>query len=423
MTIDPTVVRSEFPSLATGAVFLDNPGGTQVPHAVVERMRDYLLRTNANQGGAFPTSQASDAVIDETRQGVADFINAARREEVVFGANMTTLTFGLSRAIAKDLKPGDEIIVTRLDHDANITPWSLVAEERGCTLRWLDFEVEDCTLRVEALENLLRSRTRLVAVGYASNAVGTLNPIAQIVERAHQVGARCFVDAVHYAPHGPIDVQDLGCDFLALSAYKFFGPHVGVLYGKYEHLERLRPAKVRPASDDPPEKFETGTLNIEGLAGTLAALTYLKRLGEHFGVEHAERYAADFSGRRLLLKQAMTAVRAREMELSRSLIETLSAIPGLKIYGITDLKRLDRRVPTVSFTLGGMRPRPVAEALARAGVYAWDGNHYALSVTERLGLGGSGGTVRVGAVHYNTLEEVERLGEVLREIVAQVKKG
>jgi cysteine desulfurase family protein (TIGR01976 family) len=359
---------------------------------------------------------ASDAVIEEARQAVADFLNAGRPEEIIFGANMTTLTLGLSRALARELGPGDEIVVTRLDHDANIAPWLLIAEDRGCTVRWVDFDVEDCTLRLDQLEAALGSRTRLVAVGYASNAVGTINPVGRISELAHQAGALCFIDAVQYAPHGPIDVQALGCDFLVVSAYKFFGPHLGALYGRLDHFERLRPYKVRSAPHQPPGKFETGTANHEGIAGTLGAVEYLGWLGETYGTEHAPRYVGAFHGRKLQLKQAMSAIRSHEMELSRALIEELSGIPGLRIWGLTDGEVLDRRVPTVSFTLEGHSPRQVAEELGEAGIYVWDGNYYALAVTERLGLEASGGMVRVGLAHYNTPEEIERLGKAMRSI-------
>ncbi len=414
MALDVTAVRERFPALTSGAVFFDNPGGTQVPDVVVDRMVDYLVTTNANHGGAFRTSRESDAVLDEARRAVADFVNAERAEEIIFGPNMTTLTFGLSRALARELRQGDEIIVTRLDHDANIAPWLLVAEDRGCRVHWVDFDVEDCTLRIEQLEAALSERTRLVAVGYASNAVGTINPVGSIVRLAHQAGALCFIDAVQYAPHGPIDVRALDCDFLVVSAYKFFGPHLGALYGKFEHLDRLRAYKVRPAPDDPPGKFETGTANHEGIAGTLGALEYLAWLGEAFGGEHAENYGRSFQGRRLLLKQAMSSIRAYEMGLSRALLETLGEVPGLRVYGLADVRAVDRRVPTVSFTLEGWEPRAVAAALDAAGIYVWDGNYYALAVTERLGLEERGGMVRVGLVHYNTLDEVARLGEVLR---------
>jgi cysteine desulfurase family protein (TIGR01976 family) len=416
MSIDRSRVRSEFPALASDVIFFDNPAGTQVPKQVVERMRQYLLTTNANQGGVFATSIASDEIVAQARKAMAHFLNAARAEEIVFGANMTTITLALSRTLSRELQPGDEIIVTRLGHDANITPWTLVAEERGCTIRWVDFDVEDCTLRLEQLENQLNERTRLVAVGYASNAVGTINPVERIVGLAHEAGALCFVDAVQYAPHGPIDVRALGCDFLVISAYKFFGPHVGILYAKHEHLERLRPYKVRPAPADPPGKFETGTYNFEGIAGLLGTLEYLAWLGKTFGAEHAERLDDVVPEMGLYLKQAMSAVRASEMELSRELIQTLSAIPGLTIYGLTDPNSLDRRVPTVSFRLEGHSPRQVAQRLAQSSINVWNGNYYALAVTERLGVEEDGGMVRIGLVHYNTVDEIEVLGSSLRKI-------
>jgi cysteine desulfurase family protein (TIGR01976 family) len=416
MMLEPDHIRSQFPALTSEAVFFDNPGGTQIPNQVADRMVDYLVTKNANHGGAFATSQASDAMVTEARQAAADFLCAESPEQIIFGPNMTTLTLGLSRALARELREGDEIIVTRLDHDANIAPWLLVAEDRGCRVQWVDFDVEDCTLRLDQLESALNERTRLVAVGYASNAVGTINDVRTVVARAHAAGAMVYVDAVQYAPHGPIDVQALDCDFLVVSAYKFFGPHMGVLYGKADHLERLRPYKVRPAPDQPPDKFETGTGNFEGMAGVLGALEYLAWLGQTFGSEHAEALAHTYAGRRLHLKQAATCIRAYEMELSRLLINTLTPVPGLHIWGITDLRSLDHRVPTVSFTLEGHHPRQVAEHLNRSGIYVWDGNYYALAVTERLGLEQHGGMLRVGLAHYNTREEINRLGEALARL-------
>jgi cysteine desulfurase family protein (TIGR01976 family) len=418
MALDPTVIRSNFPALASGAIFLDNPGGTQVAQQTLDAMLDYLVNTNANHGGAFATSLASDELIHDARMAVADFLNAPSPEGIIFGPNMTTLTFNLSRSLALELNSGDEIVVTHLDHDANITPWTLIAEQCGCQVHWLDIDVEDCTLRLDQLHRLLNERTKLVAVGYASNAVGTINPVAEIISAAHQVGALCFVDAVQYAPHGPIDVQALDCDFLVVSAYKVFGPHVGALYGKRSLLERLRAYKVRPAPIEPPGKFETGTQNHEGIAGIFGALKYLTDLGKRFGGEYVGHYSENFEGRRLLLKQAMAAIRDYEMKLSHVLIDTLSKIPSLTIWGITSERDLDRRVPTVSFTMEGLHPRDIAEALGAVGIYVWDGNYYALAVTERLGVEKRGGMVRVGLTHYNTLEEVERLGEALQKLGA-----
>ncbi|HEY5571591.1 MAG TPA: cysteine desulfurase-like protein [Anaerolineales bacterium] len=418
MTLDLSTIREQFPALENKAIFLDNPAGTQVPQAVLDRMTAYLTETNANHAGAFETSRQSDALVDEARGAAADFLNASRAEEIVFGPNMTSLTFDLSRAIGRRLRPGDEILVTRLDHDANITPWVMVAEERGCTVRWVDFSPEDGTLNMDDLQAALDSGPRLLAVGYASNALGTINPVKKIVEMAHEVGAWVYVDAVQYAPHGPIDVQELESDFLVCSAYKFFGPHVGLLYGRYHLLDELTAYRVRPAPSDPPGKFETGTGNFEGVAGVLGALEYLEWLGETFGEQYTEKYSERYAGRRLRLKQAMAAIRAYEYELTRSLLDVLEETPGVTIYGITDSRRLEERVPTVSFTLKDWHPRRVAEELDKENIYVWDGNYYALAVTERLGLEESGGMVRVGPVHYNTVEEIERLGEALRRIAS-----
>lgn len=417
MKLEPGSVRAEFPALSRDHIFFDNPGGTQVPRRVIDRMVDYLEKTNANHGGAFPTSIASDEILDEAHRAMADFLNADDPREIVFGPNMTSLTLSLSRALARDFKPSDEIVVTRLDHDANIAPWLLIAEDRGCTVRWLDFDVEDCTLQVERLAGLLNDHTRLVAVGYASNAVGTINPVAEIVHSAHEAGALCYVDAVQYAPHGPIDVKSLEADFLVVSAYKFFGPHVGALYGKFDLLDRLRAYKVRPAANEPPGKFETGTQNHEGLAGALGAIEYLADLGESYGKEYLAGLASTYRGRRLRLKAAMASIQAHELDLSRELIRTLQEHPGVRIWGITDERELHRRVPTVSFTHERRSPRTIAERLGREGIYVWDGNYYALAVTERLGLESRGGMVRVGAAHYNTSAEVKRLGEALRKIL------
>ena len=411
-------VRQQFPSLDRADVFLDNPGGTQIARQSAERIQRYLLECNANHGGAFKSSIESDQVLDEAHQAMADFLNAASANEIVFGPNMTTLTLSLSRALARTLNPGDEILVTRLDHDANISPWLLSAEDRGCHVTWVDFDVEDCTLSLEDFARALERRPKIAAFGYASNAVGTINPVRKLTGMAHEVGALVFIDAVQYAPHGPIDVQDLGCDFLACSAYKFFGPHVGALYGRYDLLDGLRPYKVRPASDLPPGKFETGTQNHEGIAGVLGALEYLEWIGGQFGAGQAEGLReSGYTGRRMALKQAMSAIRAYEFELSRALIQTIEAIPGVRIHGITDLRHLDQRVPTVSFTWDGRHPRQVAEMFGKHGIYVWDGNYYALAVTERLGVEASGGMLRVGAAHYNTSQEISRLGEALEKIV------
>jgi len=416
MTLDIPQIRSKFPALKRDAVFLDNPAGTQIAQKSLDRMNQYLVEMNANAHGAFATSRESDLVLDEARAAAADFLGAARPEEVVFGPNMTSLTFNLSRSLAHWLNPGDEIVVTRLDHDANITPWTLIAEERDCTVRWVGFDVEDGTLRLDTLEAALENNPKLVAVGYASNALGTINPVQKITEMAKAAGALVFIDAVQYAPHGPIDVQEIGCDFFTCSSYKFFGPHMGLLYGKYDLLDELKAYKVRPADDGTPDKFETGTKSHEGIAGILGALEYLEWIGETFGQDYAEKYADRYAGRSLRLRQAMAAIRAYEYEISRATIETLKAVPGLRLYGLDDIRRLEERVPTFAFTMEGYSPHEIAEKLDQHNIYVWDGNYYALAVTERLDVEKSGGMVRVGPVHYNTVEEIERLGEALRSL-------
>ena len=412
-------LRMEFPALQQEAggrplVFMDGPGGTQVHGSVIEAMGRYLTEANSNAGGAFLFSQRTDETIALARSALADLLNASRPEEIVFGPNMTSLTFNLSRAIGRTLSPGDEIVVTRLDHDANIAPW-LALEERGVVIRHVDFDPADCTLDLDSLGNAITPRTKLVALGYASNAVGTINDVARAASLAHAVGAWLYVDAVHYAPHGPIDVQALDCDFLVCSVYKFFGPHLGALYGRYELLESLPAYKARPAGNAPPHKFETGTQNFEATAGATAAVDYLASVGRRFGPEQAGRYA-QYEGRRQQLKMGMAAIRAYEAGLCARLLNGLQEIQGLQIYGITDPARLDRRVPTLSFTLAGTSPHEVARRLNEANIFGWNGNFYALAVTERLGLEGHGGLLRVGLVHYNTAEEVDYLLGVLSDM-------
>lgn len=419
MTLDLSLIRQHFPSLDRPAVFFDNPGGTQIAKHSLDRINRYLLECNANHEGAFATSQQSDAVLHEAHAAMADFLNASTPDEIVFGQNMTTLTLHISRSLARTLNPGDEIVVTRMDHDANISPWMLVAEDCGCKLTWVDFDVEDYTLKLDEFEKALEHKPKIVAFGYASNATGTINPVHKLTKMAKDAGALVYIDAVQYAPHGPIDVQAIGCDFLVCSAYKFFGPHVGILYGKLDLLEDLKAYKVRPAPNNPPGKWMTGTQNHEGIAGVLGALEHFEWLAGQFADAQRQSYKENgFAGRKLNLKAAMTALRAYEFELSRALIEVIQAVPGTHIHGITDMKRLDERVPTVSFTLEGKHPREIAEALGKEGFYVWDGNYYALAVTERLGIESSGGMVRVGAAHYNTVDEVERFGEVLKKKVS-----
>jgi cysteine desulfurase family protein (TIGR01976 family) len=417
MTLDLSVIRSQFPALSRPAVFFDNPGGTQIAKQSLERINKYLLECNANHEGAFATSIASDAVLEEAHQIMADFYNATSADEIVFGANMTTLTLHISRSISRTWNAGDEIVVTRLDHDANVTPWILAAQDRGCKVNWVDFDIEDGTLNLDSLHKALERKPRFLAVGYASNALGTINPISKIIKMAHNAGTLVYVDAVQYAAHGPIDVQKLDCDFLISSAYKFFGTHCGILYGKKDLLEQLFAYKVRPASNRLPYKFETGTLNHEGIAGVLGAVEYFEWLGKEFGSEQVEGLVEEgYFGRRLDLKKGMTALRAYEFELNRALLAALQSVPDLEIYGITDVQKLEQRVATFSFRLKGLPPRQVAEKLNEHGIYVWDGNYYAINVTERLGLEDKGGMVRVGAVHYNTLDEVQKLKEALLKI-------
>ncbi|MGD8455427.1 MAG: cysteine desulfurase-like protein [Anaerolineales bacterium] len=416
MPLDLPTIRAKFPGLKRNAIFLDNPAGTQIAQNSLDRITAYLVDTNANHDGAFATSRASDALIDESRQAVADFLNAARPEEIIFGPNMTSLTLHLSRSIARMLDPGDTVVVTHLDHDANIAPWTLVADDRGCQVEWVDFDVEDGTLRMDSFEAALEKEPKLVALGYASNALGTINPVKKMARMAHDAGALVFVDAVQYAPHCPIDVRDIDVDFLACSSYKFYGPHVGILYGRYDLLDELFAYKVRPASDHLPGKFETGTQNMEGIAGVLGALEYLEWVGTEFGGDYKSRYEEKYSGRKKRLKQAMAAIRAYEYDLSRKTLETLQGIPGLHIYGLDDLRRVEERVPTIAVNLEGLHPHRVAQLLDEKNIYVWDGNYYALSVTQRLGVEDSGGMVRIGGVHYNTLDEVDRLGQALLEI-------
>jgi cysteine desulfurase family protein (TIGR01976 family) len=410
------LVRRQFPSLERPAIFLDNPAGTQISRQSLERINRYLLECNANHGGPFETSQKSDEILHEAHAAMADFLNAARPEEIIFGNNMTTLTLHISRSLARNLQAGDNILVTRLDHDANISPWMLVAEDKGCNLLWVDIDVEEGTLDFDDFERALERRPKIAAFGYASNLLGTINPVKKLTKMAKEAGALVYIDAVQYAPHGSIDVQEIDCDFLVCSSYKFFGPHVGSLYGKSALLNELKAYRVRSASDELPHKFETGTQNHEGIAGVLGALEYLEWLGNEFGGDHQVWRQAGFSGRRLVFKQAMSAIRKYELELSRALIRVVASVPGTRIYGVTDMNRLDERVPTVSFRLEGKDPAKVAEAIGKQGVYVWNGHNYALDIVERMGLLEAGGMIRVGPVHYNTLREIEQFGEVLRNI-------
>src|SRR5690349_16600446 len=418
MTLNTDLIRQQFPSLARPAIFLDNPAGTQISKQSLDRINRYLLEHNANHEGLFETSRRSDEVLHEAHAAMADFLNASRPEEIIFGNNMTTLTLHISRSLARTLQAGDNILVTRLDHDANISPWMLIAEDKGCNLIWVDMDVEEGKLDLNDFARALEQKPKIAAFGYASNLLGTINPAKKLTKMAHEAGALVYIDAVQYAPHGPIDVQDLDCDFLVCSSYKFFGPHAGALYGKYDLLNELKAYKVRPASNELPYKFETGTQNHEGIAGVLGALEYFEWLSSQFGGDYESAWKeAGFSGRRLEYKKAMSAMRAYECELSKALIGIVESVPGTHIYGVTDLDRLDERVPTVSFTVEGKDPEQLADAIGQQGFYVWNGHNYALAIVERLGLLDVGGMIRVGPVHYNTIDEIERFGEVLKKVV------
>jgi len=455
VALDLAYIRAQFPSLAQTvnghpATFLDGPGGTQVPQRVIDAISNYLGRDNANTGGAYSTSRHTDAMIAAARAAMADFLHCSA-DEVAFGPNMTTLTYAMSRAIGRELKPGDEIVVTRLDHDANVSPWLQMAEDRGVTVRWAEIHEEDCTLDMADLASKINSNTKLVAAGYASNAVGTINPVKEIVRLAHAAGALAYIDAVHYAPHGLIDVAALDCDFLVCSTYKFFGPHMGVLFGKRKHLERLRPYKVRPNTNAIPNCWEWGTLNHECIAGIEACVEYIADLGRgltneskngassgisdettKMRVPHPSRFskggndAADTSGfnesgineRRAAIEAAYGAIHDHERALLEKMMLGLKTIPHQKIYGITDPARYAERCPTLAVRIENHTPLSLATQLGDRGIFTWDGNYYALNLTEKLDVEKSGGFLRIGLAHYNTAEEVDRLLKALREIVS-----
>ncbi|HVL54420.1 MAG TPA: cysteine desulfurase-like protein [Vitreimonas sp.] len=411
---DVDAVRARFPALALAQdgrplVFFDGPGGTQVPDTVIDAVGRYYRESNANAGGDFLTSRRSDAIVAEAHAAMADLLGAEQPDEIKFGANMTTLTLHFSRSLAAAMEPGDEIIVTRLDHEANVGPWLSAAADRGLTVRHVDIDPQSVTLDLDSLDAALGPRTRLVAVGWASNAVGTINPVAEIVRRAHAVGALVYVDAVHAAPHLPLDVRAVEADFVACSTYKFFGPHLGVLYGRAERLAALPSYKILPAHD----RFETGTGNFEGQAGALAAVDYLADVGRrHAGQE-------GIAGRRSAIVAGMTAIRAYELSLYGRLADGLERLPGVRVWGIRDRDRFDERTPTVALTFEKVTPAAVSEALGRVGIATWHGDFYATGLIERLGLAESGGVLRIGLTHYNTVEEVDRVLEALETILAR----
>lgn len=406
-------LRAQFPALARReggqpAAYLDGPAGTQVPQGVIDAMSHYLSHCSANHGGLFPSGRESDALLDEVHRGLADFVGADDPDEIAFGQNMTSLTFAFSRALARTWKPGDEIVVTLLDHDANVTPWALAARDAGIKVQYVRFKPEDCTLDLAEFRSKINDRTRLVAVGCASNATGGINPVRQIADWAHEAGSLVFADAVHFAPHGLVDVKGLGVDFLACSAYKFFGPHIGILWGKRQYMETLEAYKLRPANDALPSKWMTGTQSHESMAGALAAVDYLAGIGRNL--------AGDQSlARRQALGKAYDAIVPYERSLIAKLLKGLAEIPEIKVFGITDPSRLNERVATVSFTHARFTSAQLAEHLGSRGIFAWHGNYYALNLSEQLGHEPHG-MLRVGLVHYNTGEEVERLLQELRKL-------
>jgi len=425
--LDLSWVRARFPSLSLEvngqpAAFLDGPGGTQVSQRVIEAISEYLRTSNANTAGAYATSRRTDQMIANARSAMADFLGC-NSEEVIFGPNMTSLTYAISRAIGRELGPGDEIVLTHLDHDANVSPWRAL-EERGVKIQMTEIREEDCTLDMDDLARKITPRTKVVAAGYASNAVGTINDVKTIVRLAHEAGAMAFVDAVHYAPHGPIDVRDIDCDFLACSTYKFFGPHMGVLYGKREHLARLHPYKLRANTNAVPQRWEWGTLNHECIAGIVACVDYLAELGKSSScvgtgalTRPAEQRSA-MANRRESILAAYRAIRAHERTLMQRMLSGLAQITGLRLYGIADPARLDSRCPTFAVRIPGHTPLDLATKLGDQGIFTWDGNYYALNLTERRGVEPDGGFLRIGFVHYNTEEEVERVLEGLRRIAS-----
>jgi cysteine desulfurase family protein (TIGR01976 family) len=405
--LDLPAIRRQFPALhrvvdSRVPIFLDGPGGTQVPQRVIDAVSAYLGTCNANHGGAFTTSRESDAILQGAHEAVADLVNASSPSEIVFGQNMTSLTLHASRCLARTWQPGDVVLVTRLDHDANVRPWLLAAQDARVEARFVDVRREDGTLDLDDLARQMRGRVRLLALSCASNAIGTLPDVAAIARMAHAAGALVYLDAVHYAPHGVIDVQAWDCDFLACSAYKFFGPHVGILWGRSALLETLPVYKLRPVPDSVPDRWMTGTQNHEGIAGVAAAVDYLASLGEG-------------STRRARLVSAMTAIRQHETALVARLLTGLVRRPACRVWGLTSEADLPRRAPTVAITHARKDPAALAGHLAQREIYVWHGNFYALELTERLGVEEQGGLVRLGLVHYNTADEVDRTLAALDE--------
>ncbi len=414
MSYAADAVRSAFPSLAVaddGAprIYLDNPAGTQVPQRVADAAARALIESNANLGGFFRTSIAAETVIERARVAMGDLLGAASPREIVVGPSMTALTFRIARALARTWQPGDEIVVTRMDHDGNVAPWLTVAQERGLVVRVLPFDTSSWQLEPDALAALLTDRTRLVALNYASNLTGSINDVAALVARAKAAGALTYVDAVQFTPHGFVDVEKLGCDFLACSSYKFFGPHLGIVWGREALLDTLHPDKVRPSTEELPWRFELGTPQIELFAALEASVDHLAWIGELHG-EHGAR--------RERLRRGFAASVAHEAELAQRLIDGLREIDGVRIVGIADPNRVAQRVPTVSFVHERVAPDPIAQALARENIFVWSGHNYALEIVRQLGIDEATGVVRIGAAHYTIPAEIDATVAAVRRALA-----
>ena len=410
---DVVAIRSRFPALArTGPgdrpfVWADAPGGSQVPDTVIDAVASRLHRGASNTHGAFATSIEIDGLIGDARVAGADFLGCDP-DEVVFGANATTLLFHLARSVTRMLRPGDEVVVTRLDHDANIRPWVLAAAEAGASVRWVDIDPDVATLDVASFDEALSERTKLVAFTLASNAVGTIPPADDLVGRAKAAGALVVLDGVHLAQHRSIDLRALGADVVATSPYKFFGPHQGMLGVRRDLLAALQPHKVRPAADIGPERWETGTQSHEALAGTIAAIDYIAGVGRSVDDTAATRRAAVLAG--------FEAFRTHERELARRFMEGVGPIRGVRVVGIADVDRVGERTPTFAVRVGDQHPFDTARAFAERGIFVWDGHYYAIEVFERLGLLDSGGAVRIGFCHYHTEAEVDRVLAALADL-------
>ncbi|OBQ61224.1 cysteine desulfurase-like protein [Mesorhizobium erdmanii] len=412
------VVRGKFPALSLTdkgrrRIYLDNPAGTQVPQAVADAVSRCLLTTNANLGGFFETTIAAQAVVDEAHQAMADLLGAASPQEIIIGANMTTLTYHMSRTIGRALKPGDELILTRMDHEGNVSPWLQLAEDLGLVVRWLPFDDKSWQVEEATLAGLLSDKTRLVALNYASNLTGSINRVRSLTAIAKQAGALVYVDAVQFAPHGLIAVQELGCDFLICSAYKFFGPHMGIVWGRLDIIDGLKPYKCRCSSNGLPERFELGTPQVELMAGLTAAVDYFAELGAAAG---------EGGSRRQKIARAFEVSIAYENPLAQRLIDGLSDIPGLTIHGITDRKRLSDRVPTVSFTVEGIVPETIVRQMNAENIFVWSGHNYAWEIVHQLGIPADEGVVRIGIAHYNMAAEIDETLESVHRVIAMLRQ-